>query len=770
MLAPVAFAALALLAPVQQRADTTGTVHGIVRSEATGEPLAYAVVEVDGARPTVATADSLGRYLLRNVAPGFRVVRVSRFDHAPLEIEVLIPSGGRVALDFLLVQRPVVLPEIVAEASSVPALGDTLNPSAPELSIAITRAVESTPGVIELGLGQVAPVLPGREPIDPSDVLYVRGAPADMKLVLLDGAPVYAPFHLGGLIPAFDQELLRSADLHLGGAPARYDGGLAYVLGLETRAGRRSGIYSSGSVDMLSARTLVEGPLWLRAGFLVGSRAVHSLGSDWLLGGSFPYDYADLLARVDIAVAEAAALAVTGFWNRESVLLDRAQLHDDVAKWGNRAASLRYRGAVGASHLDISMAYGEYDAELPLDTESDVVSDGRARRGRVTVDLTRRWGDTRLQYGWSFETVFLEYEARYGNAAPDLPLFWTTTEGAVMGTYLDLGWSPAERWRVHTGLRGDVFSTDGEIRLAPRVSATWVASDRVALTLAAGRYRQLVRPAEPLVVIEGDSLRLRQGSNYWDVESTWPLYLPMEMAVAQSSHVVLALDQELGEGVRLGIEGYYKRFDDVPLPDTTLAEPGPQAYQTTGVHSVNGSGLDIWLRRGEGRFTGWLGYSLGWLWTADGARSTDRFAGRQILSLGLSGPIAGIGRFDLRVSYGAGLPYSAVPRVEFGNAPRSLDGVWTSSSGLASMERVMINAPPLTAAPDDPYLRVDLELSRPWSGMWNGREVHFSPYLKVLNALDRRDALFYIVGGQDGQPAPLAALPILPVIGFSWKF
>src|SRR5690606_38667794 len=278
MLAPIA-AALALLAPVQaQQVDSTGMVHGIVRSEATGEPLAYAVVEVDGVRPSVATADSLGRYVLRDVPAGFRVVRVSRFDHAPLEIEVLIPSGGRVALDFLLVQRPVVLPEIVAETNPVFSLADTLGASAPELSMAITRAIESTPGVIEMGLGQVAPVLPGHEPIDPSDVLYVRGAPAEMKLLLLDGAPVYSPFHLGGLIPAFDQELLRSADLHLGGAPARYDGGLSYVMGLETRAGRRSGIYSSGSVDLLSARGVVEGPLSHHAGFLVGGRTVHSAG------------------------------------------------------------------------------------------------------------------------------------------------------------------------------------------------------------------------------------------------------------------------------------------------------------------------------------------------------------------------------------------------------------------------------------------------------------------------------------------------------------
>ena len=173
--------------------------------------------------------------------------------------------------------------------------------------------------------------------------------------------------------------------------------------------------------------------------------------------------------------------------------------------------------------------------------------------------------------------------------------------------------------------------------------------------------------------------------------------------------------------------------------------------------------------RREGRVTGWLGYSLGWVWTADGAPATEHFAGRQLLSLGFTGPLVEVGRFDLRISYGAGLPYSAIPRVELGEGPAVLSS-GRSTSGISTIEHVTINAPPLTATPDAPYLRVDFEISRPWSGEWNGRQMSFTPYLKVLNALDRRDALFYAVGREGDRPAPLAALPILPVLGFSWKF
>jgi hypothetical protein len=44
------------------------------------------------------------------------------------------------------------------------------------------------------------------------------------------------------------------------------------------------------------------------------------------------------------------------------------------------------------------------------------------------------------------------------------------------------------------------------------------------------------------------------------------------------------------------------------------------------------------------------------------------------------------------------------------------------------------------------------------------------PYLRVLNALNRRDALFYRFDRGSNSAEPLGDLPILPVIGFEWKF
>jgi hypothetical protein len=76
------------------------------------------------------------------------------------------------------------------------------------------------------------------------------------------------------------------------------------------------------------------------------------------------------------------------------------------------------------------------------------------------------------------------------------------------------------------------------------------------------------------------------------------------------------------------------------------------------------------------------------------------------------------------------------------------------------------------ASPQDPYLRVDLQVARTFITDLRGFAFEVMPYVKVLNALDRRDALFYHFdrNAQNPETRPLAPLPILPVVGFEWRF
>ena len=736
LLASLALAALLQGAPPP--ADTTwGAIRGTVQSEPSGLPVPLATVEVQAAerRVVITTADSVGAYRLSRIPAGRTTVRVRHLEHAPLEVEVLVPAGGEVQVDVGLRHRPLALDTLQA-ANGGDRAAAAQPGAAPNLAVTNFPAIEGSGVGGALG-GSGAGQIPGGGGGEGGDVLLVRGAAADLKLVLLDGAPVYAPFHLGGLIDSFEPGLLSSARLYLGGAPARYDGGISYVLDLATRQGSPGRHTLTGALDMVGARGVVEGPVWRGATYLLAGRTVHGASLARLEGEPFPYVFGDGLARVEVPLAAGTSVSVMGFANAEGVRIDTIPWRENFARWSNRAGSVRLKAPFMGSAAELTAAVSGFDTWIPQGDANKILLEARTRRTRLSADLGRTLGTTRLSYGFSYDEQQVRHRA-VSRAAGERRLFDVDHRAVVSGWYVDGSVQASRRVVLRGGLRGDYFSRGGPwITFSPRLSGTWLLSDRAALTLAGGRYHQFVRIPyqQPFYVGE---------TNYLD-----SLNIATEFSVAQADHVSLSLDQQLVEGVRLGLEGYYKHYRGIPYP------------QELGTYT---SGVDVWVRRTEGALSGWLGYSLNWSWSLEDEKDdsvrTDRFQGRQILSAGLTGEIGRSARVELRVAYGAGLPYTALRG--------AADGVGAPSTGTVELED---EAPLASLTPQD-FLRLDAQLSRTWRPRVADRRTELTPYFRLLNGLDRRDALFYRYDRSrgDGQASAVAALPVLPVLGVQWKF
>jgi hypothetical protein len=715
-------------------------VWGQVRSEDTRAPLQHAVVEMitHGLHSVVATTDSNGVYVLRDVPAGRRLLRVTHIDHAPNEIEILVVPEKQHIIDFDLQFRPVRLSAVMAQgAIGLPPAIDTVSLLAPDIGPAAARALEAVGGVAELGMQEAARDVPGREPVDPEDVLYVRGGAADLKLVLLNGAPVYAPFHIGGLINALDSDVLRSADLYVGGAPARYDGGLSYVMDMETRSGRSVTPHGELGLDLLSGRVLLEGPVGDDVALLVSTRAVHGAGPRSLLRSDFPYAYGDGLGRADFVLGPSHVLTMTGFWNHERVDLDSIGTRPQSASWGNHAGSLRYRGHIAGNEMLGTLAVGRFRTLLPLGGIRPLTSEGTALRTRLGVDLERPFAGGRFFWGGSFERIGFDYRAYEQAVGRADPIVSSHTEGDVAGVYGEAAFSIVPRVRVRGGVRADLFTATSGLQFAPRLAATVLLTDHASLTLSGGQYRQYVRASERSLSSIGVVPDSASGAM---------------LTVAEASHLVLGLAQDFGEGIRLGLDGYFKQFE------------GLEVNRDTKTHS---SGVDLWLRRNTGSLTGWLGYSLSWVWTVkEDNRDADSFRGRHLINAGVAGPIVGRGLFDVRVSYGAGLPYTAIPEPEIASPAFAVLGDGTTSAGVISRS----DGGSLPSAPNEPYMRVDAKVSHPIHGSVRSFDFEFIPYVRVINALNRRDAIFYHYSAGAGRAEPLADLPVLPVLGLEWKF
>ncbi|MYK06311.1 MAG: TonB-dependent receptor, partial [Synechococcus sp. SB0670_bin_20] len=580
-------------APDSADASLHGTVTGVFRERTSVLPHALLAVETPTGRRWVQAGED-GGYSLDGLRPGVVTVRVRHPGYEAIAVEVTLASGASVRVDLELTGRPLRLDPVEVRADRLPgestAGDDPGQPRPiPELEI---QALDLTPGVGDPALAAAVRALPGNDPASATDVLYLRGSTADMKLVLLDGAPVYTPFHVAGLMPGFEPALLGAAALHRGGAPARYDGGLTHILDLRTRSPRRDRLRASAALDLLTASGAAEGPLGARGGFLASARGLHDVGSG-PLGGDRPYGYSDVLLAAEYEPGDDQRLGVTAFRNSEAVLLDYEAAPDD-ATWSNRALSLSYEGAAGGARVRALAAASDYEASLPLQPASTdslpaavpLLASGSNQRARLLAEVEWGGGAARTVVGVSHNYI----QAEYGARAPAAGARTTTSAThTTTGLHLDAVRLLAPEVTLRAGVRADLFP-DGELAMAPRARLAWAFDPRALLSVAVGRYHQPTRT--PDVEVE----RTLQ-----EVVSS-DLSAPQLLPVARADHVVVSLDQLLAGRVRLGLHGYWKGYAGL-------------AAASGGGESIRSSGMDLRLSSAGEREVIWLGYGLSWFWS-----------------------------------------------------------------------------------------------------------------------------------------------------------
>lgn len=729
-----------------------GVVSGRVLSSLDGSAVAGAAVRVwiGEGRFLTAVTDDAGRYRVGDVPAGRWPLRISSLDHASFYAAVQVSPGRRVDLDVELDLRPVVVPALDAiagrlellppgEARSVEGGGDG----------DAGRGSQADPGLRALDLGTGAAGMSraldgvrGRTSPDPSSALYARGGASDLKRVMLDGAPVYAPFHLGGLLRALPRGVIGSARLYAGGAPVSYDGGLSYVLDLRTRPGKggEDGPSAGGHADLLGASVRTDGA----AGDLawnVSARHTQDATSGWLLGGDLPYGYGELVGRFDLRAAPGHRIAVTGFSNRETIDLADAAPEDGRAGWGNRAASLRWGLDLGGTRGLVTLAASRFDTRLPVSETAEAMGRSETDRLRAAVDVASRAGETELTYGLALNRH--ETDLLLPPSGDETPSGRWQGRATVAAAYGAATVRPLEDVELRGGMRATFAGGSASPHLAPRIAATWDASPSTRLQVATGGFHQVLESPETALSSDLDawSEALSQRASAGSASAL------EDLGSASASHVTVRMDHRPGEDLELGLEGYFKTFHGLD----------------GGEDDVRTSGADLWFDLERDGWDVWAGYSLAWAWSELELEAGERrFSGRQLLSAGLRAPLPAGLELTAETRASSGLPFNRIPLVGGGTSPDA-----AAPPGSSPTESTA--EPLLAGTPDGSYLRLDLTLSKRFSGGLLGRQADYRVYLRFLNALDRRDALFYQVDPSSRmRPRALDSLPVLPVVGLEW--
>src|SRR6185503_2420181 len=172
-----------------------------VSNAATGTPV-RAELTVDHPRRTV-RPDSTGRFLFRDVQAGRVRLRALFFGYEPADTNVFVPAGNTVTvvLRLRMVAQTLATVRTVAKSPERARFEEQATPSVVSISGTEVRRV---PAIGETDVLRSVALLPGGVARnDFSAGFNVRGGEADQNLVLLDGIPIYNPFHLGGLFGTF---------------------------------------------------------------------------------------------------------------------------------------------------------------------------------------------------------------------------------------------------------------------------------------------------------------------------------------------------------------------------------------------------------------------------------------------------------------------------------------------------------------------------------------------------------------------------------------
>ena len=766
-----ACAVLALLAASAARAQVVVDVRVV---DADSVPLEDAEVTLRALPDSVvaygASTNVSGRVAFRGVPAGRYALVVERLGYARAVRGVDVSRSGPVQVEVALAQSAVDLPRVLVEAERRRSrFEENVGATLAELT---QRDLKLLPALGEPDVLRAVEVLPGVvSTSDFSSAFNVRGGAADQNLILLDGLPVYNPFHLGGLFSIFNGDMVARAELLAGGFPARYGGRVASVLNVETEPGA-AGLDVQGGVSLLATRVAVGTDMSPTLANRFGLRSARARLSvrrsyfDQLLKPffDFPYYLTDVQLHGAAWTRGGARLTLTGYTGRD--VLDLEGVKDFPLqvrwRWGNDAAGLSWVTPLDDGRtLAVRAAHSRFSTGIRFPEFADTEFRSEIGQWLFRAELTAPVRQALLRAGVGIDRLAYDNLAESGGtvfrrgAEPGWLLSGFTE------TRLDHG-----PWQAELGMRIDGWlprRSDAIAVLAPRIAVRrFVRGRDVAVKLAAGRYSQFAQS------LRDEELPI--GIDIW------------VLAGERASHVV-------SDQVQLGLEGfvlpawyaaletYYRWFDGVVT--NNVAEDPNDATDDMLRGTGASYGVDLHIRREHGRIRPMLAVSwlkswrdfpdaLSGLDPPEVVRYAPIFDRRFDIDLVVQASLPRGFELGVRWNYGTGLPYTrpvgtyiyydyslrtglrreGVPGVEELNAAVVL--------GRRNAERY----------PD--YDRLDAGIRRTYRKRWG----ELTPYLDVLNVLNRRNVLFYFYEYEETPPtrSGLSMFPFLPTVGVEVRF
>jgi hypothetical protein len=760
---------MALSTAATAQADTTGTVRGTVLASPSGEPISGAAVVIVGTGRGMLTGDD-GRFSFDRVTAGRVTVRARALAYRETDVVITLPRGGTADTVIRLERAPLDLGTITTRALHPDRELFNDAASAGVLTIA-GETVRTVPVIGEADVLRTVQLLPGVVARNDFSAGYnVRGGESDQNLVLLDGIPVYNPFHFGGLFGTFLEPTVGSVQLLVGGFPAEYGGRLSSVLDVTSADEARRGTHGTVGVSLLASSVSLAGALPDRgtSWSLAARRTYADVLTSALTDKAFPYHFQDAQFHARQRLPHDASIAVTAYAGTDAVSGDIAQISDSAA--------------IGAGTFDFSWGNVVAGATLTIPFGVTVNADGRVRRrptltqrisyshfattldlGDGSLSFENRVNETHLfasmalphgtrniaTVGYEYSQHALTYDA--GSAQADLPIFQLVQRPATLSLFADEIWRPSPRLQLRGGVRAEHVTGTSWSGISPRLAATYFVSPDMSLSLSGGRFTQWMHG------LRNEDIPVRI-FDFWIASDRY-------VEVSSAHHAVLGVERWMPHNRVARVEAYVKRYDRL-LEQNSADDPdvrGDEFIPANG-RSV---GLDVLLRQLEGgSLSGWIAYSFG---VNRRERAGNTYAPaqdrRHNLNVVASYKLGDRTTLGARLGIGTGLPYTDIVGQIVRRQYDPTTNTWTEATETFRTEAIGGDR---NGKRYPPFQRLDVSATR----RYTVKGLKVTPSLSIVNVYNRRNVWIYTFDFAANPPTRQATsqFPFLPSIGVTVEF
>jgi len=480
----------------------------------------------------------------------------------------------------------------------------------------------------------------------------VRGGAADQNLILLDEAIIFNSSHLFGFFSVFNPDAIKDIKLFKGGIPSRYGGRVSSVLEIFQREGNSKETKFTGGIGAVASRLLVEGPIIKdRTAFLAGGRASYAHLFLPLFDLNNKAYFYDVNTKISHKVNDKNSIYLSGYFGRDVFNINESF----VNVYGNAVGNFRWNHLFSDKLFsNLSLIYSDYFYGLELDFVGFEWDSG-IRNFNLKYDLKHYLND-KLQINYGLNNIY--YVFNPGKIIPNSPESGIVADQLTKkyaneaAVYIDVEQKVTKDLSINYGLRVSHFNRLGQDELFVYQNNQPVIFDPFQLvykeanpidTINPGRGTNLAtftnlepRLSLAYTVNEKNSIKASYTrlAQYLHLLSNTNSPTPLDVWTPSGPFIEPQLLDQYALGYfknikngkyTIELEGFYKdiqnRIDYIDGADLIANDAIEQVILNGEARAY---GLEFLLRKNEGRFQGWLAYTL--------SKSEQRTPGRPVVA------------------------------------------------------------------------------------------------------------------------------------------